>query len=320
MDWKGLFEWSANYNDGTEKSQFTEMRKEDREWLEKAMEEYTFDEVQKMKDIIMVLCDHQAKGKDELVDTLLDLEDLIDAHQRNSLNFDLLGGFKILIDVMFNNTHEEVRRSWLIIFSLIVQNNVELQEVAFKYGGMNLMYQFWKEDSIKNKEHVIGALSCFIRTVSHEIKNEFIEKMNGLEWLRQIIIHKNTSNRTLKKIYFVLYDFTVNEDAKVFEDESELTTRWKDFIVQNSDMIDEMINTLKYDDEKQFISNHALHESILNVLAVLAKYKVEWISEINFKSLMKNIDQIESILSKVTDPDTLEFLTKELNLTKEITK
>ena len=198
MDWKGLFEWSAKYNDGTSGSQFTEMSKEDKEWLEKAMEEYTFDEVAKMKEIIMVLWDHHTKEKDELLLNLEDLQDLIDAHQRNSLNFDLLGGFKVLVDVMFNNSHEEVRASSLITFSLIVQNNIELQEAAFKYGGMNLMYQYWKEESTKNKEHVIGALSWLIRTISQAIKDEFIITMNGLEWLRQIIISKSTSNRTLK--------------------------------------------------------------------------------------------------------------------------
>lgn len=37
VDWNGLFKWSMTYQDGTKPSQFKEMSKEDRKWLEEAL-------------------------------------------------------------------------------------------------------------------------------------------------------------------------------------------------------------------------------------------------------------------------------------------
>ena len=53
LDWTGLLAWSANYHDGTneDKSRFKAMSKEDREYLQKAMEQ-AFSHIEDMNAVL----------------------------------------------------------------------------------------------------------------------------------------------------------------------------------------------------------------------------------------------------------------------------
>lgn len=46
VDWNGLYNWSMKYQDGTQEtsSSFKAMSKEDRDFLENAMKEFTYNE------------------------------------------------------------------------------------------------------------------------------------------------------------------------------------------------------------------------------------------------------------------------------------
>ncbi len=58
VDWNGLFKWTLSYQDGTQKSDFKEMSAEDRKWLEEALKQYTFNDVDKLKEACIVLKHH----------------------------------------------------------------------------------------------------------------------------------------------------------------------------------------------------------------------------------------------------------------------
>ena len=55
VDWNGLFKWSMSYQDGTKPSEFKAMSKEDRDWLEEAMKQYTFDDTNRLAEIVKAL-------------------------------------------------------------------------------------------------------------------------------------------------------------------------------------------------------------------------------------------------------------------------
>ena len=50
-DWKGLFDWSMKYNDGTKPSNASKMTEGNKQWLEKVMKEYTYDDADRMQQI-----------------------------------------------------------------------------------------------------------------------------------------------------------------------------------------------------------------------------------------------------------------------------
>ena len=52
VDWAGLFKFSMQYQDGTKPSKFQEMSAEDRKWLEEAMKQYTFNDADRLKQVI----------------------------------------------------------------------------------------------------------------------------------------------------------------------------------------------------------------------------------------------------------------------------
>jgi hypothetical protein len=117
IDWQGLFKWSAQYTDGTKPTEVNPLTEEDRKWLEKVIAEYTFDEADRMGEITKVLCDHMEMDKGKLLEAIDELHELIDIHPRNGLNLVKSGGFKLLMDAMFNNPHEAVRRMAMQVFS-----------------------------------------------------------------------------------------------------------------------------------------------------------------------------------------------------------
>lgn len=52
VDWNGLYKWSMQYQDGTQASNAKPMSEEDRLWLEEAMKQYTFNDADRLKEVV----------------------------------------------------------------------------------------------------------------------------------------------------------------------------------------------------------------------------------------------------------------------------
>lgn len=128
VDWNGLFKWSMNYQDGTSPTEFKEMSKEDREWLEAALKQYTFNDTDRMKEIAEDLkAYHKTMHPDVLLESLEELLELVELHPRSSLNLCLCGGMQTIIEIIMENENEAARRKACSLFSFAVQNNREVQ-------------------------------------------------------------------------------------------------------------------------------------------------------------------------------------------------
>lgn len=69
------------------------MSKEDKEWLEAALKQYTFSDTDRMKEI----CDELAKihmtgDQETILDMLDELLELLELHPRSGYNFCMCGG------------------------------------------------------------------------------------------------------------------------------------------------------------------------------------------------------------------------------------
>lgn len=119
VDWNGLFKWSMQYHDGTEESKFKQMSKEDREWLEEAMKTFTFNDTDRMKEIVEILGPEKIinESKDKVLSMLDELAELIELHPRNGINFCLGGGMQVLVDIMIENGEKDVRKMACVAFS-----------------------------------------------------------------------------------------------------------------------------------------------------------------------------------------------------------
>ena len=184
VDWNGLFKWSTGYQDGTKQSDFKPMSAEDRKWLEEAMKQFTFNDTDRLKEIVAEIKDHMTLDKEKLLGLLDELLEIIELHVRNSLNMCYSGSMQTLMDIIFNNPDERVRQEACSIFSFSNQNNVDVQKVTFKLGALNLMHQYVKETNVKNKEAVISALSAFLRGINTDGKRAFLKEYNGLSFIK----------------------------------------------------------------------------------------------------------------------------------------
>jgi hypothetical protein len=93
------------------------MSAEDRKWLEEAMKQYTFNDVDRLKELSVELKDHMSLPTAKTLDLLDELLEITELHVRNSLNLCVSGGMQTILDMIFNNPSEEVRRQACGIFS-----------------------------------------------------------------------------------------------------------------------------------------------------------------------------------------------------------
>ena len=100
------------------------MSEEDRKWLEEALKQYTFNDVDRLKEICIELKGkegqtfaHMNMEKATLMNLLDELLELLELHVRNALNLCLCGGMATILDIIFNNPHEDARREACGIFS-----------------------------------------------------------------------------------------------------------------------------------------------------------------------------------------------------------
>jgi hypothetical protein len=96
------------------------MSAENRKWLEEALKAYTFNDVDKMKEVCDELKHHLKMNKDNLLYLLEEALELVELHPRNALNLCTSGGMQVILDIIFNNQIDEVRSSACTIFSFCV--------------------------------------------------------------------------------------------------------------------------------------------------------------------------------------------------------
>ena len=60
MDWSGLFNWTMKHNDGTAPSEFSTTSDSDKQFIENAMKEYTYNDTDAIKRICGLIVNHDA--------------------------------------------------------------------------------------------------------------------------------------------------------------------------------------------------------------------------------------------------------------------
>ncbi len=67
---------------------------------------------------------------------------------------------------------------------------------------------------------------------------DFIIRLNGLEWLKQILISGDTSSRSLRKVLLIVYDLAVKESDRAMDCEEYKGNLVKDGFATMDDAMD----------------------------------------------------------------------------------
>lgn len=88
-----------------------------------------------------------------------------------------------IFEIICSNPDDLVRQMASQIFTIAVQNNLEVQNIVSKLGAINLIHQFKRETNPKNKEALMSCISAFLRGENFEGKREFLKEFEGLNFL-----------------------------------------------------------------------------------------------------------------------------------------
>merc|ERR1712047_127741 len=105
------------------------MTNEDKEWLKKAMEEYTYDEVKAMEVCFkkLVMLEYTIDNYENIAMNLLkELHDYTFTLD-NAKNLCVFGGIGWLVDQVLQNPNSEVRKKCALILAECSQNQIYIQ-------------------------------------------------------------------------------------------------------------------------------------------------------------------------------------------------
>lgn len=139
LNWPGLLAWSTKYHDGTAPSEFKKMSDEDREFLERAMEE-AFGQIEDPNKVMqeavgMITAEDRTE---ETIMTALEVLDRCCDDPDCSRNADKLGAIQALLDLL-EPYPGQIRLRALEFLALIFSNNPIMQKAGADKGGMELL-------------------------------------------------------------------------------------------------------------------------------------------------------------------------------------
>lgn len=224
--WLGLMKWSMKYSDGTAPSEFKEIKKEDREFLEKVLKEGVIDETERMRDILRILRgehpsvvfakdddddetkqqvedateEELADYKDALLDELLTRVDQID----NAMNFVKMQGLAVLRDVVQQNDRASTRALAAEVASVVVQNNPFCQDAAVEGGLVEVLVALARDADATCRAKALLAISCLVR---HHPAAEarFLDDATGGLRILESFLQAEDIRLQRKALFFVRY-------------------------------------------------------------------------------------------------------------------
>lgn len=207
--WKGLFDWSMKYQDGTHPSNegTKPVTSEDAKWFREAMAHYMQDFTERMRIIKVKLgADGGESGeaaslpeKEHLLDELIEIVESIDyARDLRSI-----GGLPILLALL---QCEEPSLRWRAaeVLATCAQNNPPVQEWFMEAGAMPALIERLADEDGTVRQKALMALSCIIR--HNDAGLTAFVKVGGLKQLVQATgdVEHRVQRKALQMLSYIL--------------------------------------------------------------------------------------------------------------------
>mmetsp|Transcript_71683 Transcript_71683/g.134056 ORF Transcript_71683/g.134056 Transcript_71683/m.134056 type:complete len:254 (+) Transcript_71683:69-830(+) len=183
VNWPGLLAWSTKYHDGTKPSEFKQMSEEDKEFLEKAMEE-AFGKIED-PNVAFQEAIGQIKSPErtqESIATSLEVIDRLCDDPDVSRNAEKLDGIQPLLDFAGEDT--PLRPRTLEILALLFSNNPNIQQAGFKRGALPLFLSIMQSNPVasESRTKAFRTLASLVRS-ERPIAEAFLREHNGVNEL-----------------------------------------------------------------------------------------------------------------------------------------
>jgi hypothetical protein len=269
-DWKGLLNWSLKYQDGTHPSQFKEMSKEDREFIEKAFESVTLNEMKeiwKILDIVKTPEGNSEKEISERVELLELMSNYIDGPE-NARNIIRGKRFNEIISHFFESKNKKVKIEYGRIITQMAQNDGYIQKAAMSEG----IFKFLQELNDTQDQELINMYIYLLTGILFgdecEVRKYFIEKLDGIILLFNLLIKQEKIYKNEKRLLNIFNDLTKINDSNAKEGMEEVRQlaikKMKEINMEKKFL--NLILDFKYDNKKNIDIIHIIFDDIINIL------------------------------------------------------
>jgi hypothetical protein len=182
VDWPGLFAWSTKYHDGTKTSEFKMMTDEDREFLQKAMEE-AFGKIEDPNQV-MAEAIGQIKATDRTdasITTALEVIDKCCDDPDCARNCEKLDGLQPLLDLL--ETHRgSIGLRTCEILALLFSNNPNIQKAGASRSAMEILLRIVKDSDAgsETRSKAFRAVVALVRQVE-AFEEKFLRENDGIK-------------------------------------------------------------------------------------------------------------------------------------------
>ena len=293
VDWKGLYNWSMNYVDGTKPSNFKEMSKEDMDFIQNAFESVCLNE---MKEIwkILDICKTPEGDSEQEINERYELLEKMSGHidgLENANNIVRGKRFNEIVSHFFESKHKKIKIEYARIITQMTQNESFVQKAALELGIFNFLKDLNEEKDPELITIYIYLLTGLLYGDDITTKKYFVQECDGIKLLFNLLIREIKSNKNAKRLLNIFSELTKETDENLVKGGKEL----RKYIMNEINEIKlhlrfiNMLNDYKYSNENECDMIHLIFNIIYNLTELFINSPAEIFDEI--KKMNKLIDE-----------------------------
>ena len=315
VDWKGLYNWSMKYTDGTKPSDFKQMSKEDMEFIQNAFESVSLNEMKEIWKILDICKTPEGDTEQEInerYELLEKMSEYIDGLE-NANNIVRGKRFNEIINHFFESKHKKIKIEYARIITQMSQNDSFVQKAALDLGIFNYLKDLNEEKDPELMSIYIYLLTGLLFGEEISTRKFFVEQCDGIKLLFNTLVKEIKSNKNTKRLLNIFSELTKETDEKIVKGGNDLRkyifNEIKEIKLHNKFI--NMLNDYQYKNDNECDIIHI----IFSIISNLTELYMDNISEVfdEIKKMNKLIDS--SSLSEEMKKNEKSYL---INVIKEI--
>ena len=315
VDWKGLYNWSMKYTDGTKPSDFKQMSKEDMEFIQNAFESVSLNEMKEIWKILDICKTPEGDTEQEInerYELLEKMSEYIDGLE-NANNIVRGKRFNEIINHFFESKHKKIKIEYARIITQMSQNDSFVQKAALDLGIFNYLKDLNEEKDPELMSIYIYLLTGLLYGEEISTRKFFVEQCDGIKLLFNTLVKEIKSNKNTKRLLNIFGELTKETDEKIVKGGNDLRkyifNEIKEIKLHNKFI--NMLNDYQYKNDNECDIIHI----IFSIISNLTELYMDNISEVfdEIKKMNKLIDS--SSLSEEMKKNEKSYL---INVIREI--
>ena len=315
VDWKGLYNWSMKYTDGTKPSDFKQMSKEDMEFIQNAFESVSLNEMKEIWKILDICKTPEGDTEQEInerYELLEKMSEYIDGLE-NANNIVRGKRFNEIINHFFESKHKKIKIEYARIITQMSQNDSFVQKAPLDLGIFNYLKDLNEEKDPELMSIYIYLLTGLLYGEEISTRKFFVEQCDGIKLLFNTLVKEIKSNKNTKRLLNIFSELTKETDEKIVKGGNDLRkyifNEIKEIKLHNKFI--NMLNDYQYKNDNECDIIHI----IFSIISNLSELYMDNISEVfdEIKKMNKLIDS--SSLSEEMKKNEKSYL---INVIKEI--